>query len=86
MRLNQIAEWKKQLLERAESVYQHVREDKARGGNLHTHLRCRKKRRKRYGTPSRKGQIKNRTCIDQWPDVVEERSLAGDWEADTLLG
>ena len=69
-----------------ESIYKHVKEDKMSGGDLHTHLRCRKKRRKRYGTPSRKGQIKNRVCIDQRPDVVEERSRIGDWEADTLLG
>ena len=69
-----------------ESIYKHVKEDKMRGGDLHTHLRCRKKRRKRYGTPSRKGQIKNRICIDQRPEVVDRRSRIGDWEADTLLG
>ena len=56
------------------------------GGDLHTHLRCRKKRRKRYGTPSLRGQIKNRTCIDQRPEVVDKRLRVGDWEADTLLG
>ena len=69
-----------------ESIYKHVKEDKMSGGDLHTHLRCRKKRRKRYGTPSRKGQIKNRICIDQRPEVVDRRSRIGDWEADTLLG
>lgn len=69
-----------------ESIYRHVKEDKSSGGELHTHLRCRKKRRKRYGAPSRRGHIKNRICIDERPEVVDERSRMGDWEADTLLG
>ena len=56
------------------------------GGGLHTHLRCRRKRRKRYGAPSHRGHIKNRVCIDQRPEVVDRRSRIGDWEADTLLG
>ena len=33
-----------------EWIYQHIYRDKMRGGNLHTYLRYRKKRRKRYGT------------------------------------
>ena len=56
------------------------------GGNLHTHLCCRRKRRKRYGAPSHRGHIKNHVCIDQRPEVVDRRSRVGDWEADTLLG
>ena len=32
-----------------ERIYQHVYEDKRRGGDLHRHLRCQKPRRKRYG-------------------------------------
>ncbi len=69
-----------------QSIYNHVREDKINGGDLHTHLRCRKKRRKRYGAPSRRGHIKNRVCIDQRPEVVDKRVRLGDWEADTVLG
>jgi IS30 family transposase len=30
-------------------IYQHILADKQAGGDLHTHLRCQKKRRKRYG-------------------------------------
>ena len=69
-----------------ESIYKHVKDDKMSGGDLHTHLRCRRKRRKRYGAPSHRGHIKNRVCIDQRPEVVDRRSRIGDWEADTLLG
>ena len=69
-----------------ESICKHVKEDKMSGGDLHTHLRCRKKRRKRYGVPSQRGHIKNRVCIDKRPFVVDKRSRIGDWEADTLLG
>ena len=69
-----------------ERIYQYVKDAKISGGNLYRHLRCQKKRRKRYGTPSRRGHIKNRVCIDQRPDVVDKRLRIGDWEADTLLG
>ena len=69
-----------------ESIYRYVKDDKSRGGDLYTYLRCRRKRRKRYGAPSRRGHIKNRVCIDQRPEVVEERLRIGDWEANTFLG
>ena len=32
-----------------ESIYQYVYWDKGCGGDLHTHLRCKKQRRKSYG-------------------------------------
>ena len=38
-----------------ERIYQYVYSDKRAGGTLHLHLRCRKRRRKRYGTYSRRG-------------------------------
>lgn len=69
-----------------ESIYRHVRADKGRGGDLHRHLRCRKKHRKRYGTPRRSGSIANRRSIDERPAVVERRERLGDWEADTIVG
>ena len=44
-----------------EWIYQYVYADKALGGDLHTHLRCQKKRRKRYGSGvERRGQIAGR--------------------------
>jgi IS30 family transposase len=69
-----------------ERIYQHIARDRKQGGNLHLHLRCRKKRKKRYGSTDRRGQIRNRVSIDKRPDIVEERSRIGDWEADTIIG
>jgi IS30 family transposase len=69
-----------------EWIYQYIYADKRAGGDLHRHLRCQKKRRKRYGSTDRRGQITNRVSIDQRPGIVEERKRLGDWEADTLIG
>jgi IS30 family transposase len=49
-------------------------------------LRSQKKRRKRYGRHSRRGQIPNRTSIEQRPAIVARKSRLGDWEADTIMG
>ena len=61
-----------------ERIYQHVYEDKRRGGDLHRHLRCQKPRRKRYGHYDRRGQIRERVPIDERPEVVEARSRIGE--------
>jgi IS30 family transposase len=59
---------------------------KCQGGGLYRHLRCQKQRRKRYGSYSRRGQLRNRVSIDERPAVVERRGRYGDWEADTIIG
>ena len=69
-----------------ERIYQHIYADKHNGGDLHTHLRCQKKRRKRYGKYSRRGQIPDRVGIEHRPEIVDSRSRIGDWEADTIIG
>ena len=69
-----------------EWIYQHIYADKSNSGDLHTHLRCQKKRRKRYGSTERRGQIKNRVSIEKRPKIVDLRSRVGDWEADTVIG
>lgn len=69
-----------------ESIYQYIYADKARGGELHRHLRCRKKRRKRYGSYDRRGQLPNRRSIEERPKIVEQKRRIGDWEADTIIG
>ena len=69
-----------------EWIYQYILQDKQSGGDLHSHLRCQKQRKKRYGSPDRRGQIKGRISIDERPDVVSQRSRIGDWEADTVIG
>jgi IS30 family transposase len=69
-----------------EWIYQYIYKDKREGGYLWKHLRCHKKRRKRYGSYEKRGQIPNRSWIDDRPQVVEDRSRLGDWEADTIIG
>lgn len=69
-----------------ERIYQHVYADKRSGGTLHTHLRCQKKRRKRYGSNDRRGKLPNRISIDERPVIVSEKKRIGDWEADTIIG
>jgi IS30 family transposase len=69
-----------------EWIYQYIYADKRAGGDLHKHLRCQKKRRKRYGSNERRGIIPNRVSIEQRPALVEERKRLGDWEADTMIG
>ena len=68
-------------------IYQHIREDKLKGGDLHTHLRFHHTghRRAKYGT-KHKGRIKDRVSISQRPDLVEEKIRLGDFEIDTIIG
>ena len=69
-----------------EWIYQYILRDKRTGGDLYQYLRCQKQRKKRYGAPDRRGQLKGRVSIDERPEVVNERSRIGDWEADTVIG
>ena len=70
-----------------ETIYLLVYADQRRGGDLFTHLRRRRgRRRSRAGKRDRRGQIKDRVMIDHRPAVVDDRSRVGDWETDTLLG
>ena len=69
-----------------EWIYQYILQDKQAGGELYKYLRCQKQRKKRYGTTESRGQIKGRVSIDERPDVVNQRSRIGDWEADTVIG
>ena len=69
-----------------EWIYQHILVDKQAGGDLYRHLRCQKKRRKRYGSYDRRGKLPNRVSIEERPDIVEQRQRIGDWEVDTIIG
>jgi len=57
-----------------EWIYQHILVDKRAGGELYRHLRCQKKRRKRYGSYDRRGKLPNRVSIEERPDIVEQRN------------
>lgn len=69
-----------------EWIYQHIYKDKRSGGDLHKHLRCQKKRRKRTGDYDRRGKIPNQVSIEDRPEIVEQRERIGDWEGDTIIG
>ncbi len=70
-----------------ETIYQHVLADKEAGGTLYKHLRwSQKKRRKRYGSKDRRGQIPDRVSIDERPEIVDTKERIGDWEVDTMIG
>jgi len=85
----QVSRWLRQeesLQVSPEWIYQYVLHDKRTGGDLYRYLRCQKQRKKRYGVPDRRGQLKGRVSIDERPEVVNERSRIGDGEADTVIG
>lgn len=70
-----------------EWIYEFIYADKLLGGDLHTHLRCQKQRRKRYGSGrQRRGQIVDRVGIEQRPAAADERAEIGHWEVDTIIG
>jgi IS30 family transposase len=69
-----------------EWIYQYILQDKTNGGELYHHLRCKKQRRKRYGTYNRRGQLIDRVSIDERPAIVDKRTRLGDWELDTIIG
>lgn len=70
-----------------ERIYQYIYDDKAKGGDLHSYLRCQKTYRKR-GTASqdRRGQIVGRTPISQREPIIDNRERLGDFEGDTIIG
>jgi len=85
----QISGWMKRNLAieiSHERIYQYIYEDKRNNGDLYKHLRCQKKRRKRYGSYDRRGKLSNRTSIEQRPAEVDTRRRIGDWEVDTMIG
>lgn len=69
-----------------EWIYQRVLANKRAGGDLYKHLRCQKKRRKRYGTYDRRGKLPNCRSIEERPASANTRKRLGDWEVDTLIG
>ncbi len=55
-----------------ERIYRHIREDRAKGGDLHKHTRHKLKHRKRPAE-GKKAVIKDRLSIDKRPDEVNNR-------------
>lgn len=67
-----------------ETIYQYIYKE---AKHLYTFLaRSHRKRMRRNGKYSNRGQIPNRTFIDQRPAIVEGRNRFGDYEADLMIG
>lgn len=68
-----------------ERIYQYIREDKKKGGQLYRHLRHELKHRKR--PVSGKHQvIKNKKSIEDRPQIVETNEEFGHYEIDLIVG
>lgn len=67
-------------------IYNYIWEDKRNGGDLYENLRHDNENRTPYGSGNSSELLKNRTSIDERPDVVDERDRVGDWEADLIIG
>jgi len=69
------------------TIYRWIWSNAERAGWLKSFLRIAyKPRRRRYGKPSKRGQIPGRVSIDERPVEVERRERIGDWEGDTVVG
>jgi IS30 family transposase len=82
LRLNYL----KQPTPSPEWIYQYIANDKLHNGDLYTHLRGKKKNRKRYGGTRNSSSIRNRVSIEERPQIVDDRSRFGDIEVDTVIG
>jgi transposase, IS30 family len=69
-----------------ETIYQHIWNDKRRGGHLWLFLRQRLRYRKRYGRYEKRGRVDGKRHISERPRAAEKRSRVGHWEMDTVLG
>jgi len=69
-----------------ECIYSFIKRDKDNGGRLFKFLRhSNRKRRKRFAI-DRRGQIQNRTSIEERPDYINNKEEVGHWERDTVMG
>ncbi len=70
-----------------EAIYLYVWHDKANGGTLYLLLaRNQRCRRKRGNKTDSRGQITNKTSIEQRPAAANNRERFGDFEQDTIIG
>jgi IS30 family transposase len=70
-----------------ESIYKLIVEDRISGGELWRFLRrSNRRRRRRFPSGDRRGQIQNARSISKRPTKANKRKKLGHWERDTMLG
>lgn len=69
-----------------EAIYQYIAKDRKERGSLYLNLRRQGKKKKKYGSYSVRGQIKDRRIIDDRPKIVDEKIRFGDFEGDLVIG
>lgn len=70
-----------------ETIYQYIYAEENKHKNLWEYLpRKQKRRRKKYGRKSLRGQIPDRVSIHTRPEEVAGRKVAGHWEGDSVEG
>lgn len=69
-----------------ERIYQYIIADKKNGGDKYTHLRRKKKYKKRCITEDRRGKLTNTKSIHDRPPEADQRSRYGDFEVDLIIG
>lgn len=71
----------------AETIYKHIYKDTENGGSLWRHLRrSRRRRKRRFPSEDRRGQIQDSTPISERGRKAEKRKKLGVWERDCMLG
>lgn len=71
----------------AGTIYRYIHDNKADGGVLYRKLRHGlKKKRKKYGSSDKRGQIPDKRMIDERPAYVDNRNTFGHWESDSMVG
>lgn len=68
-----------------ERIYQYIRDDKKKGGNLYQYLRHQLKHRKRP-VSGKHEVIKNKKSIDLRPEIVLSNEEFGHFEVDLIIG
>jgi len=69
------------------TIYSWIYIDQLQGGEFYKYLRqSHRRRRKRKKGKDNRGQIPDRTMIDQRPAAANARKRIGDWEGDTVEG
>ncbi|HET55352.1 MAG TPA: IS30 family transposase [Ignavibacteria bacterium] len=68
-----------------ERIYQYIRKDKLKGGEIYKHLRHKLKHRKRP-VSGKYEVIKNKVSIEKRPDVINNKDRFGNWEINRIAG